>query len=262
MSVPQVSVVLDVRAKIGEGPHYDPTANELIWVDIDGMSINFLQLSNGSNRKLQLNNKPSIAIPCTSDPNRLLVFIGRDICIMNRKTGEIIKVLCSVEPDKIKNQLNDAKCDSQGRLWCGTFCSPSEYGQPFRTEGSLYSFDGVTLTCHMTDVGLSNGIEWSLDETKMYYIDSLPKLPKKLLYSFTYDKNNGTLSDRKVLVDYNADEALGLPDGMCRDSEGMLWIASHSACAVSRWNPSTGEKLMDVILPAVKPTSCCFGGPN
>jgi sugar lactone lactonase YvrE len=259
MTDPKVNVVLAVNASLGEGPHYDPTANELIWVDIDGMSINFLQLSDGNhtNRKLQLSDKPSIAIPCTSDANKLLVLLGRKICLLDRNTGEVLKELCSVEHDEDQNRFNDGKCDSQGRLWCGTLCVPTD-GQ-FRVKGSLYSFDGVTIKHHLSDIGISNGIEWSLDDSIMYYIDSIPK---RKVYSFSYDKVTGGLSDQKVAVDFSLDDARGLPDGMCRDNEGKLWIAAPMAGVVGRWDPVTGDKLTEVAVPVKKPTSCCFGGPD
>ncbi len=35
----------------------------------------------------------------------------------------MIEVLGAVEEDKPGNNFNDAKCDSSGRLWCGTLGS-------------------------------------------------------------------------------------------------------------------------------------------
>ena len=49
---------------------------------------------------------------------------------------------------------------------------------------------------------------------------------------------------------------------MCRDSEGKLWIASFNGGCVTRWDPNTGERLMQIPLPARKITSCCFGGSD
>ena len=117
----------------------------------------------------------------------------------------------------------------------------------------------VNLKHHLSDIGISNGIEWSLDAKTMYYIDSLPK---RVVYSFDYDETAMSILNQKVLIDYATDNSLGLPDGMCRDSEGKLWIAAPQAGNVTRWDPVNGEKLMQIKLPVVKPTSCCFGGPN
>ena len=116
----------------------------------------------------------------------------------------------------------------------------------------------VSLQHHLSDINISNGITWSLDWSTMYYIDSIPGK----VYSFKYDETSGSLSDQKVIIDYSIDFSLGIPDGMCTDSEGMLWIAAPRGMNVTRWDPKTGKKLMQITLPVIKPTSCCFGGPN
>ena len=45
-------------------------------------------------------------------------------------------------------------------------------------------------------------------------------------------------------------------------SEGMPWIAAPRGMNVTRWDPKTGKKLMQITLPVIKPTSYCFGGLN
>jgi sugar lactone lactonase YvrE len=53
-----------------------------------------------------------------------------------------------------------------------------------------------------------------------------------------------------------------LPDGMCIDAEGKLWIALFGGGAVTRWDPVSGSLLERLELPCRQVTSCCFGGPN
>ena len=145
--------------------------------------------------------------------------------------------------------------------------------------GEFYSFDGgvdlatvtgldiiIILPCfftdkvkkHFSDVSLSNGIAWSLDWTKMFFVDSLIRK----VFSFDYDESAGTITNKTVVVDYAQDDALGLPDGMTIDTEGKLWIAGFNSGAVTRWDPATGKKLAVISIPAQNVTSCCFGGPN
>ena len=111
---------------------------------------------------------------------------------------------------------------------------------------------------HVSNIATSNGLDWSLDKKTMYYIDSFPKK----LYSFDFDITEGTLSNQKTAVDYSCDDKLGLPDGMCIDNSGHLWVAGFSGGAVTCWDPSTSAILSQVHFPARKITSCCFGGPN
>jgi sugar lactone lactonase YvrE len=49
---------------------------------------------------------------------------------------------------------------------------------------------------------------------------------------------------------------------MTIDSEGMLWIGHWNGWQVARWNPSTGEKLLQIKVPVAKVTSCTFGGEH
>ena len=111
---------------------------------------------------------------------------------------------------------------------------------------------------HLSDIALSNGIAWSPDWTKMYYVDS----GIKKVYSFDYNESACTITNQAVAVDYNQDPALGIPDGMTIDAEGKLWVAGPIGGAVTRWDPAMGKKLAYVPIPAKCVTSCCFGGPN
>jgi len=54
----------------------------------------------------------------------------------------------------------------------------------------------------------------------------------------------------------------GYPDGMTIDAEGKLWIAHWGGWQVTRWDPSSGEKLNAIKLPVSQVTSVCFGGEH
>ncbi|XP_019856795.1 PREDICTED: regucalcin-like [Amphimedon queenslandica] len=266
MATPTVSVLLEAKAELGEALFYDPKANELIWVDIDGMSVNFTSLdetggSSSINRKLQLKEKPSIAIPCKSGKG-LLVTLGRKLCIINRDNGDVLKELISVESEKERNFFNDCKCDRLGRFWGGTMCPPTTRTPPIHIDkiGSLYSYDGVSIKHHLPGIGMSNGLDWSPDGKTLYFTESLPP---KHIYSFDFDETNPAISNQRVAIDYSTNVELGVPDGLCSDSEGKLWVAgTFGKNNIIRWDPVTGEKLLELQVPVLRPTSCCFGGPK
>ena len=113
----------------------------------------------------------------------------------------------------------------------------------------------AAVTKQLSNVTVSNGMAWSPDWTKMSTLILL------LLYSFDYE-SAGTITNQTVAVDYAQDDALGLPDGMCIDAEGMLWVAGCTHHVVTRWDPATGKKLAHIPIPSHCITSCCFGGPN
>ena len=102
-------------------------------------------------------------------------------------------------------------------------------------------------------------MDWSPEDNIMYYIDTIDKT----VYSFSYQHETGTLSNQQPLVDYSQHSDLALPDGMCRDTQGRLWVASTAGGeCVTCWSPA-GEEVMRIKIPGAKcVTSCCFGGPN
>ena len=62
--------------------------------------------------------------------------------------GEVVKVLTTVQEDKPGNRFNDGKCDSSGRLWCGTMGAMSAPGVLEHGEGFLYSYESPGTTMH------------------------------------------------------------------------------------------------------------------
>lgn len=196
------------------------------------------------------------------------------ILLIPFSSGEVITVLATVQEDEPTNRFNDAKCDSSGRLWCGTMAV--EPAVLKHKRGFLYSYESpgndCSYICSMTSLmqfagpikhqvmtTLSNGMDWNEEDNTMYYIDSIPKC----IYSFSYNRETGTVSNQEPLVDYNQDSDLAFPDGMCRDAKGRLWVASFGGQRVTCWDPASKERLLTVKIPGAKRiTSCCFGGPN
>ena len=109
-------------------------------------------------------------IPVAGSDTKLVALIGRKICILDRNTGtspcilvavcvtvlhmpgSILKELETVDQDKPLNRFNDGKCDSEGRLWCGTMkFDEGHVGKPVM-DGSLFCFSGgndvETTTAH------------------------------------------------------------------------------------------------------------------
>jgi sugar lactone lactonase YvrE len=103
------------------------------------------------------------------------------------------------------------------------------------------------------NVSVSNGIAWSPDSAKMYYIDT----PTHEVKEYDYNNVSGEISSPKVAIEISPD--LGYPDGMTIDEEGNLWIALWGGSAVGCWNPKTGKLVRKIEVPAKNVTSCAFG---
>ncbi|XP_069492723.1 regucalcin isoform X2 [Ambystoma mexicanum] len=67
-------------------------------------------------------------------------------------------------------------------------------------------------------------------------------------------------ANRRHLYKLEKDE--GIPDGMCTDAEGKLWVACYSGGRVIRIDPETGKRIQTVKFPVDNTTSCCFGGKD
>ncbi|MFP3489569.1 SMP-30/gluconolactonase/LRE family protein, partial [Staphylococcus sp. SIMBA_130] len=82
--------------------------------------------------------------------------------------------------------------------------------------------------------------------------------PTKKVVRYDYDLSTGDIRNPVEVITIPDGE--GMPDGMTSDEEGNLWIAHWGGSKVTRWNPDTGERLLEVSVPALNVTSCVFGG--
>jgi sugar lactone lactonase YvrE len=154
------------------------------------------------------------------------------------------------EPGLQGNRFNDGKVDRMGRFWAGTM-------DRFEREasGALYRLD-ADLGWTRVDGGyrVTNGPAFSLDGRTMYHNDSA----LQRVYAFDL-ASDGTASNRRVFAQFGAGD--GYPDGMTIDAEDCLWIAFWDGWCVRRLSPA-GERLVELKVPAQRPTSCAFGGPG
>lgn len=146
-------------------------------------------------------------------------------------------------------RTNEGGCDPQGRFYVGTMAYD-------RTEGaaSVYRWDGGS-SAPQTVIGsvtTSNGLDWSPDGTRAYYVDT----PTLTVWAFDHDPGTG-LGDRRPWVRVDADA--GRPDGLCVDAEGGVWVALNKGSAVHRYAPD-GTLSEVVEVPVTKVTACTFGG--
>jgi gluconolactonase len=121
-------------------------------------------------------------------------------------------------------------------------------------EGSFYrlSADGMKLDRLFGEVGISNGMDWSVDLTKMFYIDTLA------MSVDLFDYNKGEISNRRKFI--KIEDGMGYPDGMCSDAEDNLWVAFWAGSCVRGFDGNTGKQIAEIKLPVQNITSCCFAG--
>lgn len=242
----RVEIVLDAGATVGEGPVWDESSDELVWVDIPRHLLHWLRPTDGRLESFDAG-QPVGAVALRSSGG--LVLALRDgFGLLDRPSGEL-RLACAVEMDLSANRMNDGGCDPVGRFWAGTMALDGSPG-----AGALYCLDrDLCATQVLADLSISNGIAWTGDDRTMYFIDSATNG----IDAFDYTPTSGSIGNRRRLIDVSPGD--GLPDGMTLDAEGFLWVAIWDGGAVRRYAPD-GTLDLVVELPAAQITSCAFGG--
>jgi sugar lactone lactonase YvrE len=246
-ALPKVELVVDARALLGEGPHWDVEKQRLYWLDLLGGRLHEYDPVSGQDDSRDLGQTAGCAVPRRN--GGFILGLQHGLYFLE-ENGDSPVPLYDPEADKPGNRFNDGKCDAYGRLWAGTMSMRGG-----KEDGTLYRVDtDLTVTPVISHVGISNGLGWSPDGSVMYYIDTLSGKVR----AYDYDVSTGSLGNERTAAVLS--EGHGMPDGMSVDEEGMLWVAEWGGGQVSRWDPDNGACLQTISIPAVNVTSCVFGG--
>jgi sugar lactone lactonase YvrE len=230
----------DDAYELGEGPVWDPLRQRLLWVDILPGRVYAGRLD-----------------PFTVDQE--WSFDGMVGAVAVSAAGSLLiaeqETLTRVDPDGTRtglarvlpagggSRLNDGAVDPDGRFLIGSMSLTDVTGA---TDEVLARFEDGKLTTLDHDLTLSNGLAWVGD--RFFSIDSIPGV----IYGRDYPAG-----PREELFRVTG----GLPDGMCADREGNLWIAVHGAGRVECRTPA-GDLRAVVELDSPQPTSVAFAGPE
>jgi sugar lactone lactonase YvrE len=238
-----VEIAVHANAKLAEGPRWEAAARRLLWVDIEGCELHVLE--RGADRAIGLEAMVGAAAPTTE--GAVLVALADRLALVDL-ADESKRALVQL-PHGPAMRSNDGACDAAGRFWIGTMALDVTPG-----AGALYRYDH-RLERVLDGVTLSNGLGWTRDNTRMYYIDSATSR----VDVFDFDLASGRLDERRPFV--SIDESDGIPDGLTIDDDDGVWVALYGGSCLHRYDES-GR--LDAVLevPAENVTSCCFGGDD
>lgn len=176
-----------------------------------------------------------------------IVISGRDICHV--KDGQSRIVFKANAPS-----INDITADAKGRLLIGTI-QGAHVSRDNRVPGECLLLEqGAQPRELYREVMLANGMGFSPDGCTLYHADTAARC----VIVHDYDEDGGTVSNRRALFK----DSDVIPDGLALDEEGNLWIADLSGSRAVRVFTPAGKEVDRIAVPAVRPTSLSFGGPD
>jgi len=236
--------VTDPVAYHGEGAVWSSSWGGLRFVDMLAGDVLSLDDASGKVSRLHIGS-PVAAMLRPRENGGFVVATERGFSLWTERGEEWSSGSLWDESDK---RFNEGGCDPLGALICGQkSTSVSGSGEVFRLNEDLTIdrlFDGVTV---------SNGLGFTADRARMYYIDSRTRRID------VFDVDGHTLSNRRPFV--AIPDGVGGPDGMWVDAEDGVWVALFRGSAVRHYS-STGVLEQIIEVPPTQVSSCTFGGTD
>ena len=235
--------VTEAVAQHGEGPVWSERWGGLRWVDM--LRGDILSLGRGDT----VNRRKVGGVVAAMRPRRF----GGAVLALERgfalaEPNGSLTSLPEIWSDA-RVRMNEGGCDPHGRFYGGSMAYDQE-----PEAAALYRLDpDRSVHVVLEGVTVSNGLEWSPDGTRAFYVDTATHR----VDVFDYDMASG-LTNRRPFANLGAEAH---PDGLTVDSEGGVWVALYGGGAVRRYSPEGG--LAEVVhVPTPNVTACTLGGPR
>ena len=241
-------------ARHGEGPLWDDERQQLLLVDIPTGDV-LTWDPESAKQPARQHVAPAVGAVRLRAGGGLVAGTRTGFALVDH--GGTVRELDPLWPDT-DLRMNDGTCDSAGRFWCGSMSEDDERGPG---HGALWCLDPITLAARVALAGVtvSNGIAFAngngfaAGSSRAFYVDS----PTRRVDVLQIEADR--VVDREPWASVEIGE--GVPDGICLDAEGGLWVAIHDGAAVVRYD-SQGRLDAVLEMPVGRPTACTFGGAD
>ncbi|KAM4824559.1 regucalcin-like [Urocitellus parryii] len=254
MESPRIEAVIRERHRMGECPVGEEETRQLVYVDITARTVCRWNPVSGEVQTVGL--RDPVGCVALRREGSYVVASGTCLGLLDWATGQV-EWAAWLDPDKPHNRFNDGKVDPAGRFVAGTMPEASAPGVWEPAQGSLYTlFADHSVVRQLDQLGIPNGLDWSLDHRTLYHVDSLDYSVR----DYDYHLQTGGLANPRLVCQLEPEQ--GMPDGLCVDTTGTLWVACIDGGGVIRVDPKTGTRLCTLEMPVSRVTSCCFRGAD
>lgn len=232
------------RCIIGEGPIWNEKEDELYFTN--GFGGNEICTYSPSHNKL--------GVRAISFGVAAMVFdVDNNIIVSHENGVHLLNADNSLTPiyDTQRYHIrfaNDMKVGPDGALYVGTQ-SGKRKGVSNNIDGKLYriSYDGE-VTVLLDGLILSNGMEWSIDETKFYHTDS----DTHFIREYYFENGKIEFTGRQIHIQ--------CVDGFTVGKNNCLYIGCWGEKHIAVVDTETMQAVDYIEMPCDVPTSCSFCG--
>ncbi len=240
-----------LRCELGEGLLWDDRTGHVLMTDITKGHLIQVDIASESVQSWSFD-EPLAWVLKTTATEKYLLGLKSGIALFDTQNPTTWHWINRDFPAHPTLRLNDACAGADGSIWYGSM----NMGNPSAPEGQLArfsAFDGLQI--HDQGFRVTNGPVISPDGQFLFFSDTL----EGLVYRYRLSDDSKALNDRQVFARFDARQ--GLPDGMCFDNQGHLWIALWGGASVVQLNPQ-GQRVQQIPVPALNVTNVCFAGPS
>lgn len=238
--------VSSIQGMLLEGCVWDEKVQRLYFVDIDRKRIYQYNPQDQSCDFMQMS-QPVSCIVLEHDSS-LIAALQDGLYRVDPVQKRWNKIMNGILDKDVR--FNDGKCDSYGNLWVGSMSFSAQLDR-----GSLYCICEEKVVREYPAYTIPNGLAWDRRRNVFYHIDTERKTVDRYIVTDQFD-----LSDRTVCLDLSDED--GVPDGMCMDEQGNLWIAIWGGGKVVCYDPLTQKKRDELSVPRKNVSCCTFGGAD
>ena len=251
--MPEIELLLDCRAIIGESPTWFAPGKALYWIDVKAPALYRLSVD-GVQTQWRFDADIG-AFALLEDAKGAIVALRTGIFRLDFSTGETRQLAPPpFDPDLFR--FNEGVCDAEGRFWVGAMFDPRPGIAAETAAAPLHRFtlgEGLVAGDDWSD--LHNGFAWNVEEDAFFLSHS----NARSVLRAPYDGARGRIGEPSSFAEIRTDGHV--PDGAAVDEEGCYWCAIHGGGVLHRYDPS-GRLKFELALPASQPTMCAFVGPD